>query len=54
MKSSSLWSKDKSNDLYNKSLALSLLEICFSSSSLNVLQVLLKFFEFEGFWVEIL
>ena len=54
MEFSSLWSEDGSNDLHNKSLTLSLLEICYSLSSLNVLQVLQRFFEFEGFLVEIL
>ena len=36
-KFSSIWLEDGSNGLHNKSLALSLLEICCSSSPLNVL-----------------
>ena len=45
-KSSSLWLEKESNDLHNESLTLSLLEICCSLSSLNVLQVLRMFFKF--------
>ena len=43
-KSSSLWLENGSNDLHNESLALSLLEICCSSSSSNLKDFLLKFF----------
>ena len=45
-----LWLEDGSNGLHNKSLVLSLLEICCSSSPSNVLQVLwISFKSFEYF-----
>ena len=52
MKSSLHCLEDGSNNIHNESLAFSLLQICCSSSSLNIFRVLERFFVFEGFWVE--